>query len=172
MKRAFAAMVATVAGLVLLLGFKTHSAKQSVQPPVATSSNPPAPLTSTPQTSTPQTSAPSSANPAASPASATSAKPAPTAKGQTRTVTGTSVRTRYGDVEVQVVFTGSQITDVVPVRLPDSNDIDQEIDQQAVPILIQETLSAQSANIQAVSGATYTSDGYIQSLQSALDKAK
>jgi uncharacterized protein with FMN-binding domain len=87
-------------------------------------------------------------------------------------VTGASVPTRYGDVEVQVVFTGTQITSVVPIRLPDSNGVDQQIDQQAVPILIQETLTAQSANIQAVSGASYTSDGYIQSLQSALDKAK
>ena len=82
------------------------------------------------------------------------------------------MRTRYGDVEVQVVFTGTQITDVVPVRLPDSNGVDQQIDQQAVPILIQETLDAQSANIQSISGASYTSDGYIRSLQSALDKAK
>lgn len=71
-----------------------------------------------------------------------------------------------------MTFAGTQITNVVPVRLPDSNGVDQEIDQQVVPILIQETLSAQSANIQAVSGATYTSDGYIRSLQSALDKAK
>ena len=149
MKRAFAAIVATVAGLVLLLGFKTHSARQAAQPSVAPASSPPAPGTPAPEASTPQTST-----------------------SQTRTVTGSSVGTRYGDVEVQVVFTGTQITDVVPVRLPDSNDVDQEIDQQAVPILIQETLTAQSANIQAVSGATYTSDGYIRSLQSALDKAK
>jgi hypothetical protein len=52
-------------------------------------------------------------------------------------VTGASVRTRYGDVEVQVLFTGTQVTDVVPVQLPDSNGVDQEIDQQVVPILIQ-----------------------------------
>ena len=164
MRRAFAALVATVAGLVLLLGFKTHSARQSVQPPiVATASNPPAPETSAAASGTPTETAP---------APATSAKPAPAAKPQTRTVTGSSVRTRYGNVEVQVVFTGTQITDVVPVQLPDSNGVDQQIDQQVVPILIQETLTAQSANIQAVSGATYTSDGYIRSLQSALDKAK
>ena len=164
MRRAFAALVATVAGLVLLLGFKTHSARQSVQPPiVATASNPPAPETSAAASGTPTETAT---------APATSAKPAPAAKPQTRTVTGSSVRTRYGNVEVQVVFTGTQITDVVPVQLPDSNGVDQQIDQQVVPILIQETLTAQSANIQAVSGATYTSDGYIRSLQSALDKAK
>ena len=158
MKRTFAALVATVAGLVLLLGFKTHSARQLVQPPPAiAASSPP-----TPQTSAAQ-SAPSTKQPSAA---------APPGKPQTRTVTGSSIGTRYGDVEVQVVLTGTQITDVVPVRLPDSNGVDQEIDQQVVPILIQETLTAQSSNIQAVSGATYTSDGYIRSLQSALDKAK
>lgn len=160
MKRAFAALVATVAGLVMLLGFKTHSARPSVQPPLA------APAASPP---TPQTSAPASAAPAKKSSSAP--PPTPT-QPQTRTVTGSSIRTRYGDVQVRVTFAGTQITDVVPLRLPDSNDVDQEIDQQAVPILIQETLAAQNANIQAISGATYTSDGYVRSLQSALDKAK
>jgi len=96
----------------------------------------------------------------------------PSTQTPARSVTGSSIGTRYGNVQVQVTFTGTQITDVVPLRLPDSNGVDQEIDQQAVPILIQETLAAQSANIQAVSGATYTSDGYMRSLQSALDKAK
>lgn len=147
MKRVFAAIVATVAGLVLLLDFKTHSARQAALPAVA-------------------------ATTPTSPESTAPAPPAPKPAALTRTVTGSSVRTRYGDVEVQVVFTGTQITNVVPVRLPDSNGLDQEIDQQAVPILIQETLTAQSADIQAVSGASYTSDGYIRSLQSALDKAK
>jgi len=168
MKRALAAIVATVAGLVLLLGFKTHSARQSLQPPVvATASSPPAPQTPAPTTAQPTTTPSSSGPPAKKPSAA-----APSAQPLTRAVTGSSIRTRYGNVQVQVKFTGAQITDVVPIRLPDSNGVDQEIDQQAVPILIQETLTAQSANIQAVSGATYTSDGYIQSLQSALDKAK
>jgi uncharacterized protein with FMN-binding domain len=158
MKRAFAALVATVAGLVVLLGFKTHSARLAVQPPLGSAaSSPPAP----------QSSSPASAPPTETPS--TSASPT---SPQSRSVTGSSISTRYGDVEVQVTFAGTQITNVVPVRLPDSNGVDQEIDQQVVPILIQETLSAQSANIQAVSGATYTSDGYIRSLQSALDKAK
>lgn len=168
MKRAFAAIVATVAGLVLLLGFKTHSARQSLQPPLAaTASSPPAPQTSAPISAPPATAPSSSGPPAKKPSAA-----APSAQPQTRTVTGASIGTRYGNVQVQVKFTGTQITDVVPVRLPDSNDVDLQIDQQVVPILIQETLTAQSANIQAVSGATYTSDGYIRSLQSALDKAK
>ena len=168
MKRAFAAIVATVAGLVLLLGFKTHSARQSLQSPIAaTASRPPSPQTSAPAT-TPPTAVPSSSGPPATKPSPA----APSAQPQTRAVTGSSIPTRYGNVQVQVKFAGAQITDVLPVRLPDSNGVDKEIDQQAVPILIQETLAAQSANIQAVSGATYTSDGYIQSLQSALDQAK
>jgi uncharacterized protein with FMN-binding domain len=160
MKRAFAALVATVAGLVMLLGFKTHSARPSAQPPLAApASSPPAP----------QTSAPASNAPAQKPSAA--APPAPV-QPQTRNVTGSSISTRYGNVQVRVTFAGTQITDVVPLRLPDSNGVDQQIDQQVVPILIQETLAAQSANIQAISGATYTSDGYVRSLQSALDKAK
>jgi uncharacterized protein with FMN-binding domain len=160
MKRAFAALVATVAGLVMLLGFKTHSARPSAQPPLAApASSPPAP----------QTSAPASNAPAQKPSAA--APPAPV-QSQTRNVTGSSISTRYGNVQVRVTFAGTQITDVVPLRLPDSNGVDQQIDQQVVPILIQETLAAQSANIQAISGATYTSDGYVRSLQSALDKAK
>ena len=158
MKRAFAALVATIAGLVVLLGFKTTSARQSVQPAL------PAPVASPP---TPLTSATASAAPTKKPSAA-----APPAQPQTRNVTGSSVGTRYGDVQVRVTFAGTQIADVVPLRLPDSNGVDQQIDQQAVPILIQETLTAQSADIQAVSGATYTSDGYVRSLQSALDKAK
>ena len=152
MKRACAALVATVAGMVLLLGFKTHSARQLVQtPPAVTSSSPP----------TPQ-----------APAAAGAAPSVTAAPAQPRTVTGSSISTRYGDVQVRVTFAGSQITDVVPLRLPDSNGVDQQIDQVVVPILIQETLAAQGANIQAVSGATYTSDGYVRSLQSALDRAK
>ena len=168
MKRAFAAIVATVAGLVMLLDFKTHSTPLSAQSALAASSPP-----------TPQTSAPASAAPSGPPAEQPSAstpsagKPsAPPALAQTRSVTGSSIRTRYGVVQVQVTLAGTQITDVVPLRLPDGNGVDQEIDQQVVPILIQETLTAQGANIQAVSGATYTSDGYVRSLQSALDQAK
>ena len=165
MKRAFAAIVATVAGLVMLLDFKTHSGAPAAQSALAaTASSPPTPLTSAPAGAAP--SGPPAEQPSASAASAPSAHP------PTRSVTGSSINTRYGAVQVQVTLAGTQLTDVLPLRLPDSNGVDQEIDQQVVPILIQETLTAQSANIQAVSGATYTSDGYVRSLQSALDKAK
>ena len=89
-----------------------------------------------------------------------------------RTVTGGAVDTRWGPVQVKVTFNGSKITAVDVVQEPDGNPRDEEINAQAIPILTQEALAAQSANIDAVSGASYTSEGYIGSLQSALDAAK
>jgi uncharacterized protein with FMN-binding domain len=88
-----------------------------------------------------------------------------------RTVTGDVADTRWGPVQVQVTVVSGKITNVSVVEYPNNNPRDQEINAQALPILVQETLSAQNAHIDMVSGATVTSDGYLQSLQSALDKA-
>jgi uncharacterized protein with FMN-binding domain len=85
-------------------------------------------------------------------------------------VTGSAIDTRYGAVQVKLTFSGTTITAVDTVQAPNGNGRDQEINQQALPILQQEVLSSQSANIDTVSGATYTSEGYIQSVQSAIDK--
>ena len=74
-------------------------------------------------------------------------------------------------MQVQVTLTGSKITDVAILQVPQREQRDVEINSYAVPILQQEALQAQSAKIDMVSGATYTSVGYVQSLQSALDKA-
>jgi uncharacterized protein with FMN-binding domain len=74
-------------------------------------------------------------------------------------------------VQVQLTVSAGKITAVEVVEYPNSNGKDQQINAQALPMLVKETLSAQSAKIDMVSGATYTSDGYITSLQSALDKA-
>jgi uncharacterized protein with FMN-binding domain len=71
---------------------------------------------------------------------------------------------------VRITLSGSTITAVDTVQPPNGNGRDQEINQQALPILQREALASQSANIDSVSGATYTSEGYIQSLQSALDQ--
>jgi uncharacterized protein with FMN-binding domain len=87
------------------------------------------------------------------------------------TVTGAAADTRWGPVQVQITVADGSITDVSVVQYPTSNGKDQEINARALPILIQETLKAQSASIDMVSGATYTSDGYVTSLQSALDQA-
>jgi len=89
----------------------------------------------------------------------------------TKTYTGDSVSTRYGDVQVQITVTNGKITDSTVTQVPWSNGRDQEINSYAVPILNQEAVARQNANIDMVSGATYTSQGYLGSLQSAIDQA-
>ena len=71
----------------------------------------------------------------------------------------------------RITLAGGQITDVTAVQYPNGNGRDQEINAYALPVLAREALAAQSAQIDLVSGATVTSDGYVQSLQSAIDKA-
>lgn len=85
--------------------------------------------------------------------------------------TGTTAPTRWGDVQVKITVANGTITDVAVPVYPHGNGRDQEINANALPQLVQETLKAQSASIATVSGATVTSDGYLQSLQSALDAA-
>ncbi|MGF7235360.1 MAG: FMN-binding protein [Frankia sp.] len=87
-------------------------------------------------------------------------------------MTGDTIDTRYGPVQVRVVMNGTKITDVVAVQLPSERGRDLEINSFAVPELRQEVLDAQSAQIDTVSGASFTSDGYAQSVQSALDQAR
>lgn len=89
----------------------------------------------------------------------------------TTTVTGAAAQTRYGPVQVQIVTDGSTISDVQVTQYPDSDRRDQQINSYALPILIDETIKAQSASVDMVSGATFTSMGYQESLQSALDQA-
>jgi uncharacterized protein with FMN-binding domain len=84
---------------------------------------------------------------------------------------GDAAQTPYGPLQVEITTSGSTITDVSILQYPNSNGTDQQINSYALPQLIDATLKAQSANIDMVSGATYTSNGYLQSLQSALDAA-
>lgn len=86
-------------------------------------------------------------------------------------VTGDVAQTQWGPVQVQLVIENGTITDVKVLQYPSGNPRDVEINNYALPILIQETTQAQSAQIDMVSGATVTSTGYLQSLQSALDQA-
>ncbi|WP_030343996.1 FMN-binding protein [Streptomyces sp. NRRL S-1022] len=96
---------------------------------------------------------------------------APGRAGGSRTATGDSVQTRWGPVRVRVTVEDGRLTDVTAVSYPEDNPRDREINGYALPQLRREALAAQSAQIDSVSGATYTSDGYRQSLQSALDSA-
>ena len=87
------------------------------------------------------------------------------------TFTGSAADTRWGPVQVEITVADGEITAVDVVEYPSENGRDQEINARALPTLVQETLSAQNASIDMVSGATVTSTGYLTSLQSALDQA-
>lgn len=87
------------------------------------------------------------------------------------TYAGSSANTPFGSVQVQVTIAGGAITDVTALHLTDQDGRSVQISKQAAPILRSEVLAAQSANVSNVSGATYTTQGYLSSLQSALDQA-
>jgi uncharacterized protein with FMN-binding domain len=199
MKRAVLATLSTITGIVVLLGFKSPPTRvarppfvsplSSGQPPVgdspATSPNPAS--SAVPSSPAGSSAAAGPTPPAAAATPASSAAPAkPSARTPTKTPSrsavpapkpgsatflGSSVQTRYGPVQIKITYAGGRVTGVVAVQLPSGRSRDAEINSYAVPILESETLAAQSANINSVSGATYTSDGYVQSLQSALDAA-
>ena len=89
----------------------------------------------------------------------------------TATVDGAVVQTPYGNVQVRLTVTDGKVTAAEAIAYPDRGGRDIQISSYAIPILSQEAVQAQSANIDMVSGATFTSRGYIQSLQDALDQA-
>jgi uncharacterized protein with FMN-binding domain len=89
----------------------------------------------------------------------------------TTTYKGSVAQTRWGPVQVTITVTNGKITAVAVPTYPTGNGRDREINSYALPVLRQETLAAQNANIDTVSGATVTSDGYKESLQAALDAA-
>ncbi|WP_089103164.1 FMN-binding protein [Streptomyces hyaluromycini] len=156
LRRIMLASAATVSGIVMLLALKPHTA-----PTVITDSAAPAP------------SAAASSSPGASSGSGSSGSSGKSGSSSTgtKTVTGDTVQTRWGPVQVKVTIKNGKITDVTALQYPSDNPRDQQINDYALPQLRSEALAAQSASIDTVSGATYTSQGYQQSLQSALDSA-
>jgi uncharacterized protein with FMN-binding domain len=150
MRRAALAIVSTVAGLVMLLSFKTHGTTAVAIPPAALS------IGGTSSSSTTAT---------------TGGTNSSTAATSTKTYTGAAADTRYGPVQVQITVANGALASVQAITYPMGNGQDQQINSYAIPVLNQEAASAKSANIDTVSGATFTSDGYRQSLQSALDQA-
>jgi uncharacterized protein with FMN-binding domain len=168
MTRILFAIVGTVAGLVMLLSFKTHSTAAGSLHGLPSAALPGAATSSAP---TSGTSSSSAAPPDPSATSSAAAIPSSTAVPAARTIAGQAIQTRYGVVQVQVVVSGKQIQNASFLQLTADDPHSQEINDQAGPILLQETLTAQSSHIDAISGATYTSEGYLQSLQSALDQS-
>lgn len=190
MKRAPIIAVATVAGLAGVLTFHTKSAPLTlgVAPSSAASSKgsptsvAAGPATTNPAgstsasstpTTTPGTTSSSTSTSASTPASTTpsSSSSSATTPPSSTTAIGSAVNYNYGILSVSVTAIGKKITKVQIASIDDGGNFrSQSIDQQSIPILEQETLQAQSANIQSVSGASYTSAGFAQSLQAALTK--
>jgi uncharacterized protein with FMN-binding domain len=192
MRRAVLTLGGTVAGLVALFSFKTHSlaGESALDPPTTpASASPIAPATPTtpatrtmPAPSSPTAKSGAGATPPVTPAASAAGKmtsagtPTPatsptTAMTTTRTVTGAVASTPYGPMQVQVTLAGTRITAVTVLQQTNDGAESGQIDSFAIPKLTAETLTVQSARIDTVSGATSTSTGYIQSLQSALDNA-
>ena len=149
----------TVGALALLFSYRTSTS--SALPTVGPST--------TPTSTTPSGSSPTGGTSSGSTAPSTSSTPKRST--YSGTVTGTAADTRYGPVQVKVTLASGKITAVDVVQVPESSGRDEEINSQAVPELVSETLQAQNSQIDMISGATYTSDGYLTSLQSALDQA-
>lgn len=160
MKRIVLWLLSTISAVVVLFNFSSSTA---------------GPLPGLTAAAGPGTSA-GSGKPAGKPQVSTSQPNAPVptadpAKGTITDVTGPTVQTRWGPVQVQLDIQGGKIVAVVLLKKPDSNAFTQFINDRATPVLINETVAAQSAHIDMVTGATFTSTGYLTSLQSALDSA-
>jgi len=160
MRRVVLALGGTVAGLVMLLSFRSHTASTASAGVTAGSGGT--------GTSPGASSAAGSGSSAASGAGAASA-PVSAGSGTGTAVTGDAIATPYGPTQVQVTLNAGKIVKVTVLQHTDDGVNSQMIDGHALPLL--NNLTAQSAKIDAVSGASYTSAGYIKSLQSALDKA-
>jgi uncharacterized protein with FMN-binding domain len=173
MRRAILTLGSTAAGLAALLSFKTHTSVADVAEPGAS----PAAASATAMPAASGTApAKAKASAAASPMKAKAKASASPMSGSgmstaTRTVTGAVETTMYGPMQVKVTLEGQKITNVSVVQETNDGQESQQIDSFSIPKLTAETLTAQSARIDTVSGATTTSQGYIGSLQSALDQA-
>jgi uncharacterized protein with FMN-binding domain len=171
MRRLLLALVSTAAGLAAVLSFKTQGS-------AATSGAAAAPETGT-QASSSAPASTGSAGPGAGGTAAGSGSTSAGSKSSTgstagtgggRTLTGAVSNTPYGPMQVQVTVEGKKITGVKVLQQTNTGVMSQQIDSNSIPQLTKETLTVQSARIDTVSGATATSTGYINSLQSALDK--
>jgi uncharacterized protein with FMN-binding domain len=172
MRRAPIVMAATAAGLVGVLSFHSKAARPTLGGLPSATATTHSPTASGPATSAPAPGATSTSPPppVTTPPTAPSTTPT-TNPSATRTTTGPLVNYNYGVMSVAVTVAGGRITKVGIGSLDDGGNFrSQSIDQQSIPTLEQEALQAQSANIQGVSGASYTSAGFEQSLQGALGK--
>ena len=170
MRRVLLALAATAIGLVLLLSYKAHSPSPqssalsgpepggTVAPGVGTGA-----LTE-PSTAAAGAGASATAGPSSSPASSGG-------KAKSGVYSGDPETSQFSTIQVKITVSGGRISDITLIQDLDDDEHSAEVDAYATPILRSEALSAQSANVDVVSGATFTSESYTQSLQSAIDRA-
>jgi uncharacterized protein with FMN-binding domain len=170
MKKIVIAVMSTISGLILLFSYHTstnsEAAAASTGGESGGGSDPSASASTTPNAA--QASGSTSTASATPSSTATSTSGSSSSSG---TFTGDAVSTRWGTVQVQIVVKNGTITSADAIAYPSENPKDQQINAYAIPQLNAEVVAAQSAGIDAVSGATVTSEGYLTSLQSAIDQA-
>ena len=165
MKRITFWLLSTLSVVVLLFGYDASNATTTASAPTSIVSG----TTGSAGTSSGASGGGTSSGSSSSSSSSSSGS-AGTSSG-TKTVTGSVASTQWGPVQVELTVSGGKISKVSVLQYPSGNPKDEEINDYALPILVQETTDQQSAGIDMVSGATVTSTGYIQSLQSAIDQA-
>ncbi len=169
-KAKIAAAVASVG--VLAIGYQIGTAGSTITTSQSTDPTAPAPTTTTSSapttttTTTTTTSAPATTTTTTSAPATTTTKPA----GVTGAFTGATATNKYGSVTVTVTLTEGVITDVDAATTINESKSEKYV-SMALPTLRSEVIAANGADVNLVSGATYTSESYIESLQSALDKA-
>ena len=170
MKRGPFAFAAAAAGFVSALGFHASGSSTALTPRLsAPSSGQSGPATTAP----PSKGHANATSPTSNARSATSAPshPVTTTNGvSSRSVTGNAYQYGYGQLAVQVTVTGAKITALNVVGLQTAESYSQQIANQVIPMLRQEVLAAQSVQVNGISGATYTAEAYVSSIQSALNK--
>ncbi len=168
MKRYPAVIGATVAGLAGVLTFHSNTTSGSLAGALGSTSKSSA--SSAPPSSSNKTAAGGSAKGSSATSTTTTPKAAPTGSSGPVSAIGAAAQYGYGVISVKVTITGSKITDISVANLQTAESYSQQIANQVIPTLRGEILKAQSLKVYGISGATYTSDAYAQSVQSALTK--
>ena len=161
MRRIVTAILSTVSTLVLIFGYHTSTNNAAVS--------------ASPVVQQPSSSGSTSTSRSSKQSGSSTSKPSQPSKASRATsaaaFTGDVAGTRWGPVQVRITVRGGKVTRAQAVQYPQGTSTDAQINDNALPILDQEVVQKQSASIDTVSGATVTSDGYLQSLQSAIDQA-
>ncbi len=161
MRRITVVLTSTIAAVVLLFSYRTSTNATAANSPTTDDTTTPTSGSTAGTTITPSASSSSSGSSSSGSSTLNSG-----------TFTGDAVSTQWGMVQVQIAISNGTITAAKALQYPNENSKDQRINAYAIPQLNSQVTAAQSANIDGVSGATVTSNGYLQSLQSAIDAAQ